>query len=375
MQSKSSGFYSTKYEPPKKPSKEKKISANVQKFLQSQEQKVNTDKPSPKPSGRTAEPDAYESREASEIYKKLLDKFENAQSGAPSSKANSKSRDATKAKDDKTKSSVKDAASASASKTTSDKSKPAQQNEKPIVTSKPKLPAAKQLLDFNSLLQLAEQNKASGAMVANANSKGEPTRLLTKKEKRKIAAEKERRNPPPKPNHSKNIPSTHKDDEHASSSKAAIPKHNSCPEKTRAFPPADVRTRQFPPPDLVKSRQFPPNDVRPDASQPQPGRKRHIMVLQQDSSSEEDSDMDDFIDDDDAADDYSQHIKDIFGYDKSRYRHIDDGADDNMVSTFAQQMREEQISKKIGRMEDLEDMQAEAAAEAEKIKRRKARKP
>ena len=39
-------------------------------------------------------------------------------------------------------------------------------------------------------------------------------------------------------------------------------------------------------------------------------------------SSEEDSDQydedDDFIDDDDAGEDYSSHIKQIFGYDKSK---------------------------------------------------------
>ena len=41
------------------------------------------------------------------------------------------------------------------------------------------------------------------------------------------------------------------------------------------------------------------------------------------SSDEEDEDEydedDDFIDDDDAGDDYSAHIKQIFGYDKSKY--------------------------------------------------------
>lgn len=66
-----------------------------------------------------------------------------------------------------------------------------------------------------------------------------------------------------------------------------------------------------------------------------------------DDDSEYDSDMDDFIDDDDAGEDYSKYISEIFGYDKSKYRDYDDDVD-NMESTFAQQMREEVISRKIG---------------------------
>lgn len=77
--------------------------------------------------------------------------------------------------------------------------------------------------------------------------------------------------------------------------------------------------------------------------------------------------MDDFIDDGDCEEDYSSAIKEIFGYDKSRYRdeYYDDD-DYNMESSYAQQMREEYISKKIGIMEDLEDMRME-----EEEKRRK----
>lgn len=36
-------------------------------------------------------------------------------------------------------------------------------------------------------------------------------------------------------------------------------------------------------------------------------------------SEDEDDDLDDFIADDDDDMDYSSHIRDIFGYDKSRY--------------------------------------------------------
>jgi protein SPT2 len=86
-----------------------------------------------------------------------------------------------------------------------------------------------------------------------------------------------------------------------------------------------------------------------------------------DDDEEYDSEMDDFIDDGpEEEQDYSKYISEIFGYDKSRYKHVDDDID-NMESTFAQQMKEEVISTKIGIMEDLEDMKKE-----EEEKRRKA---
>ncbi|KAJ4452132.1 hypothetical protein ANN_03650 [Periplaneta americana] len=92
--------------------------------------------------------------------------------------------------------------------------------------------------------------------------------------------------------------------------------------KSRQFPPSDVKPRQFPPAD-VKPKQFPPADVRPRQFPPgdvrrkpqKPPAKRRI----EDSDEEYDSEMDDFIDDGPLEDeDYSKHIKEIFGYDKSR---------------------------------------------------------
>lgn len=59
--------------------------------------------------------------------------------------------------------------------------------------------------------------------------------------------------------------------------------------------------------------------------------------------------MDDFIDDGpEEGQNYSKYISEIFGYDKKRYRD-EDFDDREMESTFAQQMREEYISKKIGK--------------------------
>uniref|UniRef100_A0A0A9XSF3 Protein SPT2 homolog n=1 Tax=Lygus hesperus TaxID=30085 RepID=A0A0A9XSF3_LYGHE len=89
-----------------------------------------------------------------------------------------------------------------------------------------------------------------------------------------------------------------------------------------------------------------------------------------DSESEYDSELDDFIEDEDEGEaDYSSYIKEIFGYDKSRYKNVDD-EDECMESNFAQQMREEFVSTKIGIMEDLEDIKKEQ----EEKKRLKAKK-
>lgn len=81
---------------------------------------------------------------------------------------------------------------------------------------------------------------------------------------------------------------------------------------------------------------------------------------------EYDSEMDDFIDDGPLGQaDVSNCIKEIFGYDKSRYR--DEVYDDReMESSFAQQMREESYSRKVGRLEDEADMKQEALDKARK---------
>lgn len=137
---------------------------------------------------------------------------------------------------------------------------------------------------------------------------------------------------------------------------------------TRDFPPKDIKSRSQVP---EKTRQFPPPDVRRSNKiperKPQQAVKRRIY---DDDEDEYDSDLDDFIDDGPDEEDYSQHIKAIFGYDKSRYRDIDED-DSGMESSFAQQMREEYVSKKIGLMEDLEDMRQEAEEKKRKAMTKK----
>jgi protein SPT2 len=49
----------------------------------------------------------------------------------------------------------------------------------------------------------------------------------------------------------------------------------------------------------------------------------------------------------DDCEDYSKYISQIFGYDKNKYRQEDDD-DLVMESNFAQQLKEEFVSTKIG---------------------------
>lgn len=57
------------------------------------------------------------------------------------------------------------------------------------------------------------------------------------------------------------------------------------------------------------------------------------------------------------------------------FRYRDDYDDDKgMESSFAQQMREESLSKKIGLMEDLEDMKQEELAKKRKMIMKKRQK-
>ncbi|XP_004535271.1 protein SPT2 homolog [Ceratitis capitata] len=143
---------------------------------------------------------------------------------------------------------------------------------------------------------------------------------------------------------------------------------------TREFPPRDLKSikpRQFPPPDVQKTRQFPPPDMQrnrgKETKKPQANKRLRI----EDDDSEYDSEMDDFIDDGDEEEDYSSHIRAIFGYDKQKYRDLDDGDDTAMESNFAQVQREEYISKKIGIQEDLEDMKLEALEKRRKMMAKK----
>jgi protein SPT2 len=121
--------------------------------------------------------------------------------------------------------------------------------------------------------------------------------------------------------------------------------------EVKKLPSSDIKPKQFPQKDL-KPKQFPPHDVRRKDFPPRDVKRNPLINKRRilDDDEEYDSEMDDFIDDGpEEEQDYSKYISEIFGYDKSRYKHVDDDID-NMESTFAQQMKEEVISTKIGKL-------------------------
>lgn len=135
--------------------------------------------------------------------------------------------------------------------------------------------------------------------------------------------------------------------------------------KPKEFPPRDLKPKEFPPRDL-KPKQFPPPDMK---RRPKPPVKRRI----EDDDEEYDSEMDDFIDDGPQEEEnYSKHIAEIFGYDKNKYRYIDDD-DECMESSFGQLEKEEKLSLIAGVMEDLEDIRKEKI-EKERAKLKKLQK-
>nr|CAD7430579.1 unnamed protein product [Timema monikensis] len=89
------------------------------------------------------------------------------------------------------------------------------------------------------------------------------------------------------------------------------------------------------------------------------------------SDDEYDSELDDFIDDGpEETEDYSKHIREIFGYDKSKYNDFDED-DECMESNFGQVLKEEFNSAKIGIMEDLEDIKMEQMEKRKKMMKKK----
>jgi len=122
----------------------------------------------------------------------------------------------------------------------------------------------------------------------------------------------------------------------------------------------------------VESRHFPGERKRRDDRGHAYGRGGGGGGMRIESDSEEyDSEMDDFIDDTDAKVDIGAEIRNIFGYDKRKYRDEDDFDDRSMENNkFSSIMMEEARSARIGRQEDLEDIRREE----EELKRKKRRR-
>ncbi|XP_043827658.1 protein SPT2 homolog isoform X2 [Dromiciops gliroides] len=101
---------------------------------------------------------------------------------------------------------------------------------------------------------------------------------------------------------------------------------------------------------------------------PPMARKRY---LEEDEDEEYDSEMEDFIDDEgEPQEEISKHIREIFGYDRNKYKDESDYALRYMESSWREQQKEEAKSLRLGMQEDLEEMRREE----EELKRRKAKK-
>ncbi|XP_078586737.1 uncharacterized protein LOC144868420 [Branchiostoma floridae x Branchiostoma japonicum] len=95
---------------------------------------------------------------------------------------------------------------------------------------------------------------------------------------------------------------------------------------------------------------------------------RRGMKRRYDDSEEE---SDDFIDDSNEDVDYSKYIREIFGYDKRKYRYESDREIASMESNFRQVMQEEARSARLAIQEDAEELRKAEYEEKRKQHRSK----
>uniref|UniRef100_G1S7V8 Protein SPT2 homolog n=1 Tax=Nomascus leucogenys TaxID=61853 RepID=G1S7V8_NOMLE len=101
------------------------------------------------------------------------------------------------------------------------------------------------------------------------------------------------------------------------------------------------------------------------------GYKRQREYEEEDDDDDEyDSEMEDFIEDEgEPQEEISKHIREIFGYDRKKYKDESDYALRYMESSWKEQQKEEAKSLRLGMQEDLEEMRRE-----EEMQRRRAKK-
>ncbi|XP_043938786.1 protein SPT2 homolog [Protopterus annectens] len=140
------------------------------------------------------------------------------------------------------------------------------------------------------------------------------------------------------------------------SSKNFVAKPNSGSMSGMRAPPAGHRPMMRPP---VPS--MPPININ---------YKRRI-----DEEDEYDSEMDDFIDDEgEPQEEISRHIREIFGYDRNRYKDESDYALKYMETSFREQQKEEARSLRLGILEDQEEIRREEEELKRKAMKAKKRK-
>ncbi|XP_038190265.1 protein SPT2 homolog [Arvicola amphibius] len=100
------------------------------------------------------------------------------------------------------------------------------------------------------------------------------------------------------------------------------------------------------------------------------GYKR-LRECKEENDDDYDPDMDDFIEDEgDPQEEISKHIREIFGYDRRKYKDESDYALRYMESSWQEQQEEEAKSLRLGKQEDFQEMRREE----EEGKRGKAKK-
>lgn len=119
-------------------------------------------------------------------------------------------------------------------------------------------------------------------------------------------------------------------------------------------------------------------------NQPSRPAKRKYPGEYSDSDDELDQDIDGFVVDylsseeeeemDEDYEDYSKHIRDIFGYDKRKFKYESDYDIANMEANFREVMKEEARSARLGLQEDLEDIRKEEEEMKRKAAAKKKRK-
>ncbi|KAM8939727.1 protein SPT2 homolog [Pelodytes ibericus] len=124
-------------------------------------------------------------------------------------------------------------------------------------------------------------------------------------------------------------------------------------------------------------RAAPPPGGRPMVRPPGPPKPPITISYKRRIEDEEeyDSEMEDFIDDGgDCQDEISKHIREIFGYDKNKYKDESDYALRYMESSFREQQKEEARSLRLGIQEDLEELRREEEELKRKAKQERAAK-
>ncbi|XP_022089164.1 protein SPT2 homolog [Acanthaster planci] len=87
--------------------------------------------------------------------------------------------------------------------------------------------------------------------------------------------------------------------------------------------------------------------------------KRGRLLSEEESDYEDDGFIDDTPLEEGGAKDVSKYIKEIFGYDKSKYDYVSDYQLRNMEASFREIQKEEARTTRLGILEDLEDIRRE----------------